>query len=298
MIKSTLPNNHAYTRSASPTPKQAETTQVKGHDIDDDDFGWGDFFSGVVGGVAGAAIQGVGNTVSSVGRTAQALVYDGENVLPVHSKLWKENMIGPWLKATLTPVLFAAAPLVPVLTAVGSLGYGFYAGAIRAAEDGIGESISESFKDVGRFHNELAGKAIEELREYQSQPLEEGEEPFDISPIKGVESLAAGTVTTVMGGVGGAAVTLRHLPGGALQLAGEIAEADVNLPAKAALGVGLVVGTALAVPLAGVAGALGGLGFGVYQAYNEGFGSAVGETGKYIGEYNKMIKEAREEMRD
>ena len=125
-----------------------------------------------------------------------------------------------------------AAALTPPLTAVGSVLFGAYRGFIAAAEDGIGGAVKAGVDDVKYFHNDMAGQLVQELAEYQSEPLEEGEEPFDISVGGGAKGLAAGATSAAITAVGAGGSIAIHTPRAVWEAGEALWTSDASLPLK------------------------------------------------------------------
>ena len=262
---------------------------------EEDSFSWGDLGKGLVAAPIVAVIEGVGNTASSIVKTPQALFH-------AYGALAEEKKIGPILKTAIAVTLPIAAALTPPLTAIGSILFGAYRGFAEAgveasgdeAQKGIANAISEGFKDVGRFHNDMAGEMIQELAEYQSEPLEAGEKPFDINVVGAAEGILAGAVSAGITAVGAGVSVAINTPKAVVKAMSEVwdADSDFNLPAKVGATVMTAPAAVLAAPLGVAGGALYGLGVGTYDAYNKGFGTAVKEQVDDVKKLNTFINEA------
>jgi hypothetical protein len=244
--------------------------------------GWGDAAVGLVGAAAGAAIEVVGNTAGSV---YHSVLGTGE----AYRSLWKTEAIGPWLKGSIAMLIPVATVAVPVLTAIGSAGVGLYRGFTQGIKNGLGGAIEASVKDVKDFNTELAVEARKGIREIADQKPDDGEQPFDISPVRGVTGALAGVGNTVVGGVGIGVSTLSQIPEAFLTANRAIAKSDMGLPLKTvshAVSLPLAV---VAAPLGFVGGALFGLGSGAYYGYKEGFTDSFSKTGGHIKQYHKAV---------
>lgn len=291
-----ISGNNARARQASfkapaakPQAQEASTT-LSG---DGSDVGWLDVGAGLVGAVAAAGIETIGNTASSVVQAAELAV-------EAEVALYKNETIGPWLKgglALLTPV---AAGLAVAATAVGSVGYGLYRGFTEGIHHGIGGAVKAAAEDVVDFNTELAAGAREGIREFGDEKLEDGEEKFDVSPVKAGVGVVAGVGTTLQGAVRIGATTARHLPT-AFKLANKaIAQSEMSTPLKVASH-GLSLPLAIvAAPLGVIGGALFGLGVGVHQGYTEGFKDSFKKVDEWSDEYSKyagkFLAEAAEDL--
>lgn len=277
---------------AKEAPKQESQEQVEAYtssEKDASDVGWLDVGKGLVGAVATAAIEGVGNTISSVPQAIE-LAVEGEVALV------KNKTLGPWIKTGIGLLTATAAvPLAIAATAVGSLGYGLFRGFSEGVKGGVGAAIKAGVEDVRDFNTELASGAREGIREFGNETLDEDEEAFDVSPVRAGVGLLAGVGTTIQGTAQFGLTTLKHIPGGFIQANKAISKSDASTPLKFA-GHALTLPLAvLAAPLGIVGGAIVGLGFGVYEGYREGFTDSF----KGVNELNKSYdKVATEAMRD
>lgn len=259
------------------------------------EVGWLDVGKGLVGAVAAAAIETVGNTASSIPQAIE-LVGEGEVALV------KNGTIGPWLKTGIGILAPFAGALAIAGTAIGSVGYGLYRGFTEGIHKGVGGAISAAAKDVKEFNTELAAGAREGIREFGNETLAEGEEKFDVSPVRAGVGVVAGLGTTVQGAAQFGWTTTKNIPG-AFKVANKAIKAsDMSTPLKVAshaLSVPLAV---VAAPLSFVGGALVGLGAGVYEGYREGFTEAFKQVNEWNSEYSKhadeFLAEAAEDMAD
>jgi hypothetical protein len=254
-----------------------------------DGVGWGDAAVGLVGAAAGAVIETVGNTAGSV---YHSVVGTGE----AYRSLWKTKAIGPWLKGSIAMLIPVATVAVPVLTAIGSAGVGLYRGFTSGIKDGLGGAIEAASKDVKRFNTELAVEARQGIREIADQKPSDGEEPFDISPVRGATGALAGLGNTVVGGVGIGLSTVSQLPEAFLTANRAISKSDMGLPLKTvshAVSLPLAV---VAAPLGFVGGALFGLGSGAYYGYKDGFSEAFSKTAGHVKQYHKAVDDGLAKM--
>lgn len=285
MISATLPRLSNYVSRADsqqPAPPQAPPQE------EEKDWTIGQALSGLGGAVVGAAIETVGNTASSLVRLP-------ETVYQSYKALYNTEQIGPVLKGTIALLLPAAAIATPVLVALGSAGYGLFHGFQEGVENGIGSAAKECGQDVKKFHNELSGKLIDELRKYEAQPLEPGEEPYDIKVIEGGKALLGAAAGAAIDGVGIGLVTLGQTPRGVVKAYKEIWQSDLGPVQKVTLSALVPPAAVLAAPLGVVGGALYGLAIGAKEGYTNGLGASVEKTGEAVKDWydvtNKALKD-------
>jgi hypothetical protein len=271
-------NVSAQQEVSLPQPSSDQVTLSSG----DGKVGWGDAAVGLVGAVAGAAIETVGNT-------AGAVYHSAIGTAEAYRSLWKTEAIGPWLKGSIAMLIPVATVAVPVLTAIGSAGVGLYRGFTQGIQNGLGGAIEASVKDVKDFNSEVAVGARKSIREIADQKPEDGKEPFDISPVDGAKGFVAGIGNTVVGGVGIGVSTLSQIPEAFVTANRAIAKSDMGLPLKTVSHLVSVPLAAVAAPLGFVGGALFGLGSGAYYGYKEGFTEAFTKTGGHIKQYHKAV---------
>ncbi len=275
---------------ANSAPQQPPTTPPEAPpdappDEDSKDWTIGQAVSGLAGAVVGAGIETVGNTASSLYRMPEALFQS-------YKALWNTEQIGPVLKTTIGLLLPAAAVATPVLVALGSAGYGLFHGFQEGVENGVGSAAKECAKDVKRFHNDLSGKLIDELRKYESEPLEPGEEPYDIKLIEGGKALVGGAAGAVIDGVGIGAVTLVQTPRGVVKAYKEIWNSDMGPVQKVTCSILVPPAAVLAAPLGVVGGAIYGLAIGAKEGYQNGLGASVEKTGEAVKDWWDTTNEA------
>lgn len=257
------------------------------------DVGWLDVGKGLVGAVAAAAIETVGNTASSIPQAVE-LVGEGEVALV------KNSTIGPWLKGGIGLLAPFAGALAVAGTAIGSIGYGLYRGFTKGIEEGVGGAIAAAGKDVKEFNTKLASGLREGIREFGNEKLSEGQEKFDVSPVRAGVGVVAGLGTTVQGAAQFGWTTIKNIPE-AFSVGNKfISKSDMSTPLKAAshtLSVPLAV---VAAPLSVVGGAVVGLGAGVYEGYRKGFTESFKKVNEWNNEYSKhadkFLNESAEDL--
>jgi len=238
-------------------------------------------FKGLVGAAAGATIETVGNTASSLVNLPKATYHAAKTI-------WKTDVIGPVLKTSLTALLPVAVAATPALVALGSLGFGIFRGFSEGMEHGLGQAVKASVKDVKSFHNDLASKAVNELQEFETPHLEPGEEPYDIKIIEAGKGILGATAGAVIDGAGVGGLTLAKLPRGTYRTYEAILKSDVGPVAKTTAGILAPVVIALATPLATVGGAVYGVYKGFADAYKEGLVDSVKNRVHDVKEFHEM----------
>lgn len=297
-MNATLPinysNAHAF-RATQQAPaqqapaQQAEAADVAPQDFDEGKVTWGEAFEGLASAVAVAGIETVGNTASSLVNLPKATYHAYRAALLT-------PQIGPVLKTCIALTLPAAVVAAPVLTALGSFGFGLWRGFTEGVEHGIGKAVQQGVDDVKYFHKDMAGQLVKAMSEYEIDELPPGEEPFDISIVGGAKGLAAGVTAGAIDGVGIGASTLIHTPRAAFKAGKALWESDAALPLKV-IGTALIPPTAvIAAPLGLVGGALYGLATGAHAGYTKGYGEAVSNAVETVGDFNKMVHEGLNEM--
>jgi hypothetical protein len=238
-------------------------------------------FKGLAGAVAGATIETVGNTASSLVNLPKATFHAGRTI-------WATDMIGPVLKTSLTALLPVAVVATPVVVALGSLGYGLFHGFGEGVEHGVGEAVKATAKDVKTFHKDLASKAVNELQNLETPHLQPGEKPYDIKVIEAGKGIIGAAAGAVVDGVGVGGLTLAKLPKGTYRTYEAILKGDIGPVAKTTASLLAPIAIALAAPLATVGGAVYGVYKGFADAYKEGLVDSVKNRMHDVKEYHDM----------
>lgn len=270
-------------KKEAPAPQES-TTFSSG-----DGVGWGDAIVGLGAGVVSGVVTGVGTGLASV---KHSLVGTGE----AYKALYKNETVGPWLKTALGAVMPIATITVPALAALGGTAVGMYQGFVEGATNGFASALSKSFETVSDFNKEWAPALRNEIREFGDEKLREGEERFDISPIRGAESIIAGAGNTVVGAVGFGGSTITQIPEAFVTANKAINQSDMGLPLRTvshAISAPLAV---LAAPLGVVGGAVAGLVSGVAHGYQDGLVESFKKTTEYVGDYHEFVDKGLAEM--
>lgn len=276
------------TRPAQQAVKAQEVPQ-ENSTLSSDGVSWGDAAVGLVAGAASGVITGVGAGITSV---KHSLVGTAE----AYKSLWTNETIGPVLKTAMGTLLPIATVGVPILSAIGGAAVGIYRGFVEGATNGLTAALAQSTKDVDAFNSDLAPKVREGIREFGEQKLEEGQERFDVSPLRGAGAVVAGVGNTLVGAVGIGASTLTQIPEAFVVGNKAIYQSDMGLPLKTVSHFVSVPLAVAAAPLGFVGGALFGLGSGAYHGYKDGVVDSFKKTGEYVGEYHKLVDDGLAKM--
>ena len=266
-------------------PAPEETQYSDSNDFPEDEFSWGDLGKGIVGSVVGGAVVGVGGAVTGLIKTPR-ITYEAVK------GVWKSEMLGLVLKATVTPVVLVAGLAAPVLTAIGATGYGLFQGFGEGAAKNPLAAAKKGVETVKEMNGKVTEAVVEGIREAATEKPESADDVYEIKVVEGVKGLATSATSAVVGGVGIGAATALHLPGGYVRATSEIWQSEAPAPLKVG---GQLLATAagvLAVPLGVAGGAIYGLGMGAYKGYTEGFVEGNKETLEGIGKFHDMAKEA------
>ncbi len=270
-------------KQQAPSPEETQDTVF--NELPEDEFSWGDLGKGIVGSVVGGAVVGVGGAVTGLLKTPR-ITYEAVK------GVWKSEMLGPVLKATVTPVVLAAGLAAPVLTAIGATGYGLFQGFGEAARKNPLAAATKGMETVKDMNGKVSEAIVEGIREAATEKPESADDVYEIKIVEGVKGLATSATSAVVGSVGIGATTALHVPGGYLRATSEIWQSEAPAPLKVGGQLLATAGAVLAVPLGIAGGAVYGLGMGAYKGYTEGFVAGNRETLEGIGDFHKMAKEA------
>ncbi len=217
----------------------------------------GSSLSGAAGGLGAFGSEAV---QASVGTTASALV-----------NLWKTETIGPNLKIlgslAAAPLVAAGAAVALPVCAVTGLFHGAQTVDRSAPRElTLGQAAVNGFEKTRQRFQDHTSEIRQDLAEFGSRKLEDGEKPIDIPLIKTAKTLAMGAAAAAVGGVTGVVCalvgTVRQVGVGLIRTLGD---PNLNVPGKVLAGAGAVIG-----------GTVQGLAFGT--------GSAVSILGKGLTE--------------
>jgi len=248
----------------------------------------------VTGAIVGMAIESGGNTASSL---ISILKPTRDNaVWRAGNALWKTDMVGPNIKFAATFLLPVATVAAPVLTAIGSAGYGLYSGGTEGLEkeSSLRDVVDKSVRDVRNFHTYLSEDMVAQLQEIEKPHLPPGEESFDIKPVQAAKSLAAAGAGAVIDGVGVTAITWAKLPKATVKLYQAVNDMEAGPVLKNTVRVLLPVPIALSVPLAPVAATVYGVYKGFGDCYNNGFAESVNNRFQDVKGYHQWTSEILE----
>ncbi|MDQ7821233.1 MAG: hypothetical protein RDV48_00425 [Candidatus Eremiobacteraeota bacterium] len=237
--------------------------------------------TGLASAVAGAGIETVGNTASSLVNLPKAVYHAGRTI-------WMTDTIGPVLKTTLTALLPVATVAAPIIVAVGSLGYGMFHGFGEGVEHGFGSAVKATADDVKHFHNDLAKKAVDAMQEFETPHLEPGEKPYDIKLVEAGKGLVGAVAGGTIEGVGIGGLTLAKTPKATYRTYEAIYKTDSVGPViKTTASILVPVAVALATPLGTVGGAVYGVYKGFADAYKEGLVESVKNRAHDVKEFHE-----------
>ncbi|MBI2264400.1 MAG: hypothetical protein HYU64_04425 [Armatimonadetes bacterium] len=284
------PGFSASLASREARPRQSEESATVSAKSEDNDITIGQAASGLTGAAAGAVIETVGNTASSVVNLPRGVYHAYKAVI-------KTDMIGPVLKASLCALIPVAAAAVPVLTALGSAGYGFYHGFAEGVENGVKSAVKETARDVKFFHTEISDKAVEALQQIETEHLPEGQEPYDIKIIEAAKGLTGAAVGAVVDGVGAGAITLVETPKGVYKAYKALLTSDSGPVIKTTGSLLVPPAAILAAPVATVGGGLYGLYKGFGDAYRDGVITSAKNRIEDLKSYAKFVNEGLDQIK-
>lgn len=235
--------------------------------------------------LAGAVICGVG-----VG--AASLVDVPRVTVSAARSLWHTPKIGRNLKVMTGLLLPVAAAASLVLSPIAGALYGLVTGFANGAEKGVADAVKSAAKDVGRYHNEVAGEAVKWLKDEQTANLPEGQEPYDVSVLGAGKGLVGGAISGTITGVAATALAAGYAIPGAVRAEVELWKSDIPVPFKIVGTPVVPIAVGLAACLAPAAGVLYGLGMGARDSYKEGIGEAIGNSAEAVKKANSALCEA------
>lgn len=266
-----------------PTPPQEDKLE-KGPEKDEASNVW-KALRAVPSSLAGALIVGVGGAAAS-------LIDVPRITLNAAKSLAKTPYIGTNLKVMTGVLMPFAAVAGIVLSPIAGALWGLCTGFANGAEKGVAEAVKDAVHDVKRYHTDVAGAAVNWLKDHETGTLPEGQEPFDIKVSGAAKGLVGGAVSGTITGVSATGLALAYVVPGTIRAEAELWKSDIPLPFKIVGTPVVPVATALAACLAPAAGALYGLGMGAKDSYTKGLGEAVVNSGKAVKEANHGLYKA------
>ena len=267
-------------RLSPPAARPASTSSTTAHVIT-----IGQAFEGLAGAVASAGIETVGNTVSSLVQLPRATAQ-------AYKTLYNTQLIGPVLKTAIAVTLPVGIVAAPVLTALGSLGYGLFAGCGRGIEKGVGDAIDGALKDVGSFNSEVAGGLVKAMQQAETEALPEGQKPYDIRVVDAGKGLVGGIAGAAIVGGGLGAVTAFRTPQGVVKAYKEIWNSDQGPVLRVTESLLVPPAAVLAAPLATVGGVVYGLVTGFANGYQKGLGESLHGSVDTVSKFNEGVRDA------
>lgn len=248
---------------------------------------------------AGAALGAgaIGTVVGAVGIGGASLIRTPEAVATSYKALWDTPKIGPNLKTALGVAgLPIAAVLADTVAPVAGAGYGLFRGFTGALKkdsggDGFVGGITKTMDDVVRYYDQ-APSFLNDAYGSITQPLAEGEKPYDVKIFEAAKGIVAGVGTAPLMALGIGALTLLHTPKAFGKLWNAIWEGGNEAPILATtLSGALILATPIADVLAPVAGLFYGFGRGVQKGYTTGMKDAFVTSWNDIKNYNKLARD-------
>lgn len=267
---------------ASEVVAAPDVDRVERKEIDDKNFSWLDLGKGITGSVIGGAIEGTGAALAGVLKSPR-ITYEAVK------GTWKSKMLGPVLKATLTPVIIAAGVVAPVFAAIGGLGYGMFEGFKEGAERNPLAAGSKAIETTKKMHGKFTGEIVDGIRDLATKEPKSPDEVYEIKVIEAGKGLAASATSAVIDGAGIGLSTALHTPQAYLKVSKELWKSDSALPLKVGGQFLATAGAVLAAPLGFVGGTLYGLGKGAYNGYQQGFLGATEAAFHDVKEYNSAV---------
>ncbi|MBS2037371.1 hypothetical protein JST97_20450 [bacterium] len=265
-------------------PNQPEEPK-KGGDFNEKDFSWLDLGKGLVGSVAGGAIVGTGAAVAGTLK-APRIAFEAVR------GLWKSKMLGPVLKATLTPVVIAAGVVAPVFVAIGGLGYGMFDGFVEGSSKNPWAAVTKSVDTCKQMHGKVTKQIVEGIRDMASKEPNSPEEIYEIKVVEAGQGLVSSVASAAIDGVGVGGSVLLNTPKAYFNVSKALWKSEAALPLKVGGQFLATAGLVLAAPLGVVGGALYGLGKGAYNGYTEGVLGGVKAAGQDVAEFHKAASKA------
>ncbi|MCE1247247.1 MAG: hypothetical protein LWY06_11435 [Firmicutes bacterium] len=241
--------------------------------------------TGLGGALIGAGIEGVGNTASSIVKLPRA-------TFKAAKAIWNTELIGPVLKTSLTALLPVAVIATPVLTCLGSIGYGLFSGFEDGKDKGLGATVKEAAQDVKKFHTEIAEKAVDSLQEIETFHLEQGQKPYDIKLVEAGKGLIGAVAGAPVEAVGVGGLALLKTPRLTYKAYESILKSDQGPVLKTTESLLVPFAAVLAAPLCTVGAAVYGVYKGFGDAYKDGLGESVKNRFNDISEFNKLTQKA------
>ena len=275
-----LPQVQIQNDDKQPSPKK---------DFDEKDFSWLDLGKGLVCSVASGAIVGTGAALAGVVKAPRITFEAVKGV-------WKSKMLGPVLKATLTPVIIAAGVVAPVFVAIGGLGYGLFEGFVEGSSKNPLAAVTKSIDTCKQMHGKVTKEIVNGIRDMATKEPTSPEEVYEIKVIEAGQGLISSVASAAIDGVGVGGSVLVNTPKAYYNLSKELWKSEAALPLKVGGQVLATAGLVLAAPLGVVGGVLYGLGKGAYNGYTEGVLGGIKGAGQDVAEFHKMASKAVDSM--
>jgi hypothetical protein len=266
-------------------PQTADDSVAISYKKPDNDITIKQALSGLGGALIGAGIEGVGNTASSLVNLPKATALAAK-------ALWNTQLIGPVLKTSLTALLPVAVIATPIITCLGSVGYGLFEGFQTGMEKGLGSAVKETAKDVKHFHQDIAKRAVDELQQIETHELTNGQKPYDIKLVEAGKGLIGAVVGAPIEAAGVGGLALLKTPKGVVKAYDMILHDDQGPVLKTTQSLLVPLAAVLAAPICTVGAAVYGAYKGFGDAYKDGLKASVENRFHDIGDFHKLTKDA------
>ncbi len=252
--------------------------------MDDERISVVGFCLGIVGAIVGAFLY-------PILFVPRALWHWPRLTISTYRAIWRENRIGPNLKAAIFATLWILVLVFPVIVLIVSICYGFFACAYKGAFDHLRGIKKQIRRDTQWVDDIFLSEILIGFESYHPDPLPEGEVPFDIPVHKCIEAVASSICVTAIVSPCLLIVTLIWLPGVYLRTLYNIVTETEQFLLGLLLAILVTAGIVLAVPLAPV----GSVGFsvciGCYLGYKKGVLRALKDAIEVIRDWFNWLKE-------
>lgn len=277
---SNLPLTLAPARQAPPPAEEAPPR---------DELTVGEAASGLAGAVTGAAIRSAGCTGATLLRLPGA-------VAQTYKTLWNTEQLGPVMKCTVGAMVPLVALATPALVALTAAGYGMVQGFEEGSKGGLQRVAQQSADDVRTVFTDGNRAVIESLKQFETEPLKPGQEPYEIKVTEGAKGLVGGAIGLVVDGAGMGLMGLAKTPKALYKIYRALDKSDLGPVKKTAVGLMIPPLVCLAAPVGLVAGAVYGMVVCSKEAYTNGIGSAARKSVENLQDAHRWSHELLENL--